>query len=398
MEEKAEIAIQHSDDAFFKVFLSDYSLRPSCYSCLFKGYRMPGDLIIGDFWNIRMAYPSMDDDKGVSEVIVVTEKGEKLISMLSGRMEIRRTSILKAFQPAIWYPPVKPRKRERFFLELRSNSFATSLQHINSNKLRGIASLFRGIVRTLWPIRFKRTAAGMSRVENDLKKTCIGCSACVSACPTKAIGMKADNEGFQYPIIDESKCINCGLCKRICPVANPKKMLTGFRAVYAMKASDEIRACCSSGGVFPVLAEEIVRKGGIVFGAVLDLLSSNFVKHTAVDDVARLSLLYGSKYIQSTIGSSYEDVKRELATGRLVLFSGTPCQIAGLYSYLGRFDYSNLYTISIICHGVPSSLVFSAYLKDMQKDGMDIVDVSFRDKIIGWRRYSIKLTYSKHNV
>lgn len=202
--------------------------------------------------------------------------------------------------------------------------------------------------------------------------------------------MLADAEGFLYPRIDETKCVNCGLCARACPSLNrpaPRQPL----AVYAAKSKEmDLRLASSSGGVFSLLARHILAKGGKIFGAAFDKRDWS-VKHIGVSDEAGLAELRGSKYVQSRTAGIYRDVKAALEANRLVLFSGTPCQIAALRAYLNLSnpsDFSNLYLVDVVCHGVPSPKVWQTYL---QSFSARISSLCFRDKELGWKRFSMRV-------
>lgn len=211
---------------------------------------------------------------------------------------------------------------------------------------------------------------------------CTGCAACKNICPKNCITMERDDEGFLYPKINRDECINCGRCEKVCPSLNFKATMTDalpavFAAIYP---NDKVRRHSSSGGAFTALSELILSTGGIVFGAGFN---ENWrVVHTAAENLDELENLRGSKYVQSDIGDVYRRVKAELETGRRVLFSGTPCQCAGLKSFLGK-DYSNLLTVDIICHGTPSPMLWENYLEYIAK-GHDIAHVNFRSKRFGW--------------
>lgn len=193
------------------------------------------------------------------------------------------------------------------------------------------------------------------------KKKCCGCSACAQRCPKHCIKMIEDSEGFLYPKVDGDTCIDCGLCERVCPIQNPGEDRVPL-AVYAAKNPNEvIRRQSSSGGIFTILAEQIIDEGGVVFGAAFN--DKWEVEHSYVENKEQLVKFRGSKYVQSKIGESYKDAKSFLKEGRRVLFSGTPCQIAALKKYL-RKNYENLFTVDFICHGVPSPGVFRTYLQE----------------------------------
>ena len=193
------------------------------------------------------------------------------------------------------------------------------------------------------------------------KKNCCGCGACVQRCPKQCVTMQEDSEGFLYPKVDLSVCIDCHLCEKVCPIINQGEGHEP-QAVYAAKNPNEkIRMQSSSGGVFTILAEKILDEGGVVFGAAFN--DKWEVEHDFVERKDELAKFRGSKYVQSKIGKSYRNVETFLKEGRKVLFSGTPCQIAGLKKFL-RKDYENLFTVDFICHGVPSPGVFRTYLQE----------------------------------
>lgn len=229
------------------------------------------------------------------------------------------------------------------------------------------------------------------------KELCTGCGACYLGCAKSAITMHTNNKGFLYPIIDESKCIECGKCRRICPILNVKiKENIEDKKTYACWSKDSnLRAISTSGGVFTNIAKYILSKDGVVFGAKFD---ENFkVIHDECKNLNELKDFRGSKYVQSEIGDSYLKAKKYLDNKVLVLFTGTPCQIAGLNSFLGK-EYSNLLTMDIVCHGVPSPLIFSDYIKYIEeKKGDKIKNISFRYKKPSWSVFSMKIDFQKSN-
>ena len=220
------------------------------------------------------------------------------------------------------------------------------------------------------------------------KQNCCGCWACVQICPKKCILMSEDKEGFLYPQVNVLDCINCGLCEKVCPVLIQRSEKNPI-LVYAAKNNDErIRVESSSGGIFTLLAEEIIANGGVVFGAKFD---ENWdVVHDCSRTVDHLSAFRGSKYVQSRIECTYKAAEEFLKKKYKVLFSGTPCQISGLKLFL-RKEYDNLVTIDFICHGVPSPGVWRRYLTEEfggTTKALPISGISFRDKQRGWERYS----------
>lgn len=212
------------------------------------------------------------------------------------------------------------------------------------------------------------------------KIKCCGCGACFNICPKNCISMKRDEEGFAYPKVDKNLCINCGLCEKVCPIINNNPG-NEVKTVYgARHKSAEIKGLSSSGGMFTLLAEYVLMRGGVVFGAGFD--GSWRVRHTYAENETDLDNLRRSKYVQSDMGVCFKTAKDFLQAGRQVLFTGTPCQTAGLKNYLGN-DYPNLLTADIICHGVPSPGVWERFLNETAPL-RDIKAIDFRHKRFGW--------------
>lgn len=228
----------------------------------------------------------------------------------------------------------------------------------------------------------------MKTIESVDKKICTGCGACYNTCPKEAIKMQPDGEGFLFPVIDHNKCVDCGICLKSCAAYNPHYKNEKEPKCYAVWASDEIRMKSSSGGVFTLLANRVLEQGGYVCGAAWD---ENFnVEHIVIHDEKDLWKLNGSKYVQSNTKKVFNQIKDLLKDGYLVLFSGVPCQVAGLYHFLQK-DYENLFTVDTICHGVPSPEVWQDYLK---KEGLsgNISNVNFRPKQYGWGTNFLEFT------
>lgn len=212
---------------------------------------------------------------------------------------------------------------------------------------------------------------------------CTGCMACVNVCAHHAISVVQDKEGFDRPQIDESLCVDCGLCAKTCPI-NHHPLANEPKEIYSGWSSNEaVRINSSSGGAFTEIARPVLEDGGVVFGCTLnDKLQAEHIYVETLEDLE--NNLRGSKYVQSRIGNTYEQAKNFLRQGRKVLFSGTPCQIAGLRNYL-RKDYENLLTVDLICHGVPSPLIFEEYKKYIaQTEKMNLTNVKFRCKKSSW--------------
>lgn len=242
-------------------------------------------------------------------------------------------------------------------------------------------------------------------IEIKEKYNCCGCSACVQICPKQCISLSADNEGFLYPQVDTAACINCGLCEKVCPVINQNEPRKPLKVYAAKNTNEEIRLKSSSGGIFTLLAEHIISEGGVVFGARFN--EDWEVVHDYTETVEGLELFRGSKYVQSIIGENFKKAKNFLDEGRKILFSGTPCQVAGLKKFL-RKEYENLLTVEVVCHGVPSPMVWRDYLdykraeraagKNSVSSSLNelpvITGISFRDKTWGWKKYGFRICYA----
>lgn len=226
------------------------------------------------------------------------------------------------------------------------------------------------------------------------KENCVGCGACMNICPKHCVRMEPDREGFLYPETDEEACIECGLCKTVCPALKPQKSgLNKTVAVVGRCRDMHIREESSSGGFFYYLARWILSKGGCVYGAAWD--HSFSVIHIRCDNENDILKLLQAKYAQSNLGSCFKDIENDLQEGKYVLFSGTPCQIGAVKSYL-RKDYKNLYLADIVCHGVPSPGVWRRYIEyRCQNDngGERPASINMRCKDTGWPPFSFEISY-----
>ncbi len=227
------------------------------------------------------------------------------------------------------------------------------------------------------------------------KTKCSGCGACMNICPKDAIKFERDSEGFLYPTIDDKKCINCGACRKICPVFNNKTFDEKVVKCFAAKSrNDNIQMKSSSGGIFSHLALSVIHDNGVVYGACMENFS---VKHIRISNEKELDKILGSKYVQSNIEFVFKEILEDLNAGKAVLFSGTPCQIMGLRSFL-KNDYDNLYCVSVMCHGVMNDFVLDKRIKSFE-DFYDtnITDIKFRSKKNGWEKASIEYLSDRIN-
>lgn len=230
------------------------------------------------------------------------------------------------------------------------------------------------------------------------KTLCSGCFACSNSCPQGCITMQPDEEGFLYPQINNALCINCSVCEKKCPIITEYKIDCSEKTeFYAAISKDiEIRLKSSSGGIFSLIAEYVIDKKGIVFGAAFD--NEFNVIHIGVDSKEELHRLRGSKYIQSNINNSFILAKQHLDNDRLVLFSGTPCQIGGFKAFLGR-EYDNLICQDIVCHGVPSPYIWQKYKKLLEcRAKSKISSVEFRNKKNGWKAFVFNVSFENNSV
>ena len=265
----------------------------------------------------------------------------------------------------------------------------------------------------------------MIKIQN--KQDCCGCSACVQRCPKQCITLHEDEEGFLYPKVDMATCIDCGLCEKVCPVLHQAEERVPLEVFAAKNPNEEIRHESSSGGIFTLLAEQTIGAGGVVFGVKWN---EHFeAVHAYTETKEGLAAFRGSKYVQSQVGETFKQAEQFLKQGRQVLYSGTPCQIAALKLYL-RKDYENLLSVDFICHGTPSPGVFRWYLSEeiaqeaarqcgekiqfrsslpipipsiakadvlAREKGFEIGDINFRDKRLGWNKFSFVLSLKQHS-
>ena len=223
---------------------------------------------------------------------------------------------------------------------------------------------------------------------------CYGCRACCQICPQKCIIMQPDNEGFLFPIIKFNDCIQCGLCYRVCPVNH--SIAYSPRKVFAVKSKNKkTQYLSSSGGAFMELSSWAIENGHIVYGAVYEKNTFR-VYHKSADNFTDILRFRGSKYVQSDTCNTFTEVKENLCSGKKVLFSGLPCQIQGLKNYLQK-DYLNLVCIDILCHGVPSPLLFRDYITCISRKYGIIKSINMKDKTNGWGKQNLKFEFENSN-
>ncbi|MCH3951207.1 MAG: Coenzyme F420 hydrogenase/dehydrogenase, beta subunit C-terminal domain [Acidaminococcus sp.] len=235
----------------------------------------------------------------------------------------------------------------------------------------------------------KKLSVGNYLLDNS--SFCTGCAACANTCPFNAITMKEDDEGFLYPSVELGLCTQCGVCIKKCPAINLRKYQDKkLPSTYAyISLNERFRIQSSSGGCFTDLAQEVLKQNGIIYGACFN--DRWEVVHQSAESVFELDNLRMSKYVQSKIGNTYQNVLRDLKKGRLVMFVGTPCQCEGLKRVLPENSH-NLLLVDFICHGVPSPLVWRKYLSEVsQNDINKIKNISFRDKHFSWERYCLTI-------
>lgn len=236
------------------------------------------------------------------------------------------------------------------------------------------------------------TEAQRKHIEINRPETCCGCTSCANACPKTCIEMREDAEGFKYPVIDLHACVDCGRCRTVCPVLRHDGGSAPVKVLAQKNKDEQIRSESSSGGVFSELAKKFIENGGVVYGCALD--ENMVARHICVSSVKELAGLRSSKYVQSEMGHVMSEIKARLSAGEKVMFSGTPCQTAGLRNFLGR-DYDRLFVIDVLCHGVPSPGLFAGYLEALsqQYGGGTPVSVNFRNKRRGWKRLYMEVCF-----
>lgn len=339
---------RHEGDVLGKtwrnLFGSGLAFRPACHACAYATLARTGDFTLGDFWGIERAKEGIDDGHGIS--LVLASSSASAHPFPSGRaVRLPAQSAVTEGQPALSHPHRANAARLVFWRRYASGGFAEAASFAGVGTIlatlrRKVASrlgVFRSpgsaVGRPLFDVSFYATGReGYPICEDPLK--CTGCSACMASCPKGAITMVPNTEGFLVPRIDPADCISCGKCRKVCPAngAVAEVLKSSPVCAYAYRNTDDVRAHSSSGGAFWALAKPVIDAGGVVYGAAFDELFN--VRHIRCEDETALKRCCGSKYVQSDVGEMFAAVREDLASGRRVLFSGTPCQVAGLKSYL----------------------------------------------------------------
>ena len=388
------------------------ALRPSCHACAYHSTRRSGDATIGDFWGLGR-FSGFADERGTS-LAMVSAEGEtaaELRGVLAGAMLLEQHTPAEAAnpeQPMLREPKPPAAGRGKLFAAFSRGGFPAVARRELAGAVarKGRRLLAKVGVKVAEPAAEGDAAAVVAepvelpsggRLSNRMlaaKGDCCGCTACMAACPTGAISMVEDAEGFKYPAIDEEACVGCGRCERACgykrALAEPECVgPTDEPLVFAAKhRSDEVRMRSSSGGAFWALAEHVIGRGGVVYGCAFD---AEFVaRHVRCETLAECEACQGSKYSQSDMGRCFTAVRDDLRAGRLVLFTGTPCQVHGLRTYLetcggGGQLLSLLLCADLVCHGVPSPLLFREHLAFLRgRQGSVVSGYQHRPKDLGW--------------
>lgn len=232
----------------------------------------------------------------------------------------------------------------------------------------------------------KRPNSSLQVINISDKHNCVGCGNCVLACPAKCVLWETDSEGFKYPVVNLGACLDCGACEKVCPMMSGSAYSSETienKAYAAINKNEKLRMWSSSGGVFSALAMPVLADGGVVYGVAMD--EFNVVRHIRVKSISELDAIRGSKYVQSELGNSFFHIREDLEKGIRVLFSGTPCQVKALYSFMGGRP-EGLLTVEVICHGVSSPSLFKTYLEEC-----GVSRFHFRTKVRGWENYDVEL-------
>lgn len=327
-------------------------------------------------WVLRMAkaFPLAYQEQIVAQI---KEQKEEINSILAVRLllmaeyrSLIESSGLKEELLSKLYRQAAESRQEDFFWE-----YAKELKE---------DSLYTKVLEELWKKSHPSRSLLLSKEPTVAGViNCVGCCGCEVACPVDAITMKRKQDGFLYPVVDEKICILCGKCLRVCPTQQQLSPVPIPKDCFAMQAGEQSQQESSSGGIFPLLAKETLERGGYVAGAVYG--REFHVHHILSNDPKEVRRMCSSKYVQSDTRGIFKEIHLKLQEGKEVLFTGTACQIAGLRGYLGK-SYGHLFTVDVVCHGVPSPMVYEAYLAEHKARSGEIEEINFRKKqVLGWK-------------
>lgn len=389
--------------------------RPSCHACAYTTLDRVADVTIGDFWGSKRVLPGFDDGKGVSEVLVCgpSTEGPLAPGLEKRGAVIDAESLCVREQPALSRPHAAGACRPVFWHTRDTRGFKAAVSELGFGTV--LATVLRKVRCSMRksPVKVQPHDAGLNSLFDETQYEtgrpgypicedplrCTGCTACMAACPKSAITFLENKEGFLRPVIDEALCVECGRCRRACPSNGDRaqELKRPPRAAFAFKHNDDVRSFSSSGGAFWALALPVINDGGVVYGAAFD--EDFTVRHIRCEDGEQLKRCCGSKYVQSDMGDTFRSVKTDLDAGRNVLFTGTPCQVAGLRSYLAVSKprgggYDNLIAIDLLCHGAASPGLFGDHVAFLESRHGKLASFSFRDKGDGWHHYRNLATFA----
>ncbi len=395
---------RHEGDVLGKtwrnIFGSGAAFRPSCHVCPYTVLERTGDFTLGDFWGVDKVKKGIDDGRGVSLVLAPLTSSEVFFPVDDADLLPAQAAVTKS-QPALSHSHAVSPSRPAFWSAYVTGGFAKAASFLGvGTSMNTLKRKVKALIASDKPAKtspycsifdaslYATGREGYTICEDPLR--CTGCSACMAVCPKEAIAMVPNAEGFLVPRINPDKCVSCGRCRKACPSNGDaaRALKSAPLRAYAYRNDDEVRAHSSSGGAFWALAKPVIDEGGVVYGAAFD--DRFAVRHIRCEDEVSLRRCCGSKYVQSDVGDSYASVRADLASGRTVLFSGTPCQVAGLKSYLKLCSGGGspqLILVDLLCHGAASPGLFSDHVAFLESRYGHLTGFEFRNKDFGWHGY-----------